>query len=58
MGSKSLALIHDLGDRIQNYSGDQRSSFFLRQGLSMAVQKGYALLISNTLTVLPNSPFA
>ena len=56
MGPKSLALIRDLGDHIRNYSGDERSSFFLRQRLSMAVQRGNALLISNTLPVLPNSP--
>ena len=58
MGPKSLALIRDLGDRIQNYFGNERSSFFLRQRLSMLVQRGNALLISNTLPVLPNSPFA
>ena len=57
MGPKSLALIRNLEDRIRNYSGDERSSFFLRQGLSVAVQRGNALLISNTLPVLPNSLF-
>ena len=57
MGPKSLALICDLGDRIWNYSGNERSSF-LRQRLSVAVQRGSAFLISNTLPVLPNSPFA
>ena len=43
---------------IQNYSGDERSSFFLCQRLSVVVQRGYVFLISNTSPVLPSSPFA
>ena len=58
MGPKSLALIFDLGDCIRNYSGDERSYLLLHQKVSVAVQRGNVFLISNTLPVLPSSPFA
>ena len=48
-GAESLKFIQDLGSRIQDASGDKRSTSFLFQRLGICVQRGNAAAILGTL---------
>ena len=50
-GSQGLNLIKDIGRRIQDVTGEKRSTFFLLQNISMAVQRGNAQCIIGTVPV-------
>ncbi len=41
-GSSAKKLISDLGNKIQKETGDQRSTSFLRQRISVGIQRGNA----------------
>jgi len=49
-GSEGLDLIKDIGRRITTVSHDPRSTTFLRQRISMAVQRGNAFCVLGTFT--------
>ena len=44
-GPKSLSFVRELGRRLRDQSGEEKSSTYLIQRLSMAVQRGNALAI-------------
>ena len=48
-GCLGLAFVNELGKRIASVSGDQRATVFLKQRLSLAVQRGNAAAILGTL---------
>ena len=48
-GPEAMAISSALGARLQQVSGDKRSTAFLRQRLSLAVQRGNAAAIRGTL---------
>jgi hypothetical protein len=48
-GSEALKFIDALGDRLKTVSGDVRAAFFLKQRISLAVQRGNAAAILGTL---------
>ena len=50
-GPGALAFVKDLGSRIASTSGEPRSSFFLRQRLDIAVQRGNAVAVRGTVVV-------
>ena len=50
-GPQGLKLIKDIGKRICEVSGEKRSTFFLLQNISMAVQRGNAACIVGTAPV-------
>lgn len=47
-GKEGLSFVNELGRRITSVTGDERSASFLRQRLSMAVQRGNAASILGT----------
>ena len=49
LGPQSLSFIKDLGNRIRSHSGDKLSFKYLLQRISMAVQRGNAISILDTL---------
>ena len=44
-GSQGLKLIKEIGRRIQDVTGEKRSTFFLLQNISIAIQRGNAACI-------------
>ena len=48
-GERGLAFINELGKRIAAVSGDNRSTAFLKQRMSLAVQRGNAAAVHGTL---------
>jgi Reverse transcriptase (RNA-dependent DNA polymerase) len=50
-GPGALALAKDLGSRIASTSGDPRSTFFFRQRLDIAVQRGNAVAVRGTVAL-------
>ena len=48
-GERGLAFINELGKRIAAVSGDNRSTAFLKQRMSLAVQRGNAAAVLGTL---------
>ena len=52
-GEEGLTLIKELGRRIANISFEPRSALFLRQRISLAIQRGNAYCI---LATMPQSP--
>jgi len=48
-GSSGLVFINDLGRRISAVTGEQRATTFLKQRLSLAVQRGNAASVLGTL---------
>jgi len=52
-GSSARSLVGDLGSRITRCTGDHRSTLFLRQRISIALQRGNALSILGTQRHLP-----
>ena len=53
-GPEAMAISSALGARLQQVSGDKRSTAFLRQRMSLAVQRGNAAAIRGTLA--PSDP--
>ena len=51
MGSQGLKLIKEIGSRIREVTGKKRSTFFLMQNISMAIQRGNAQCIIGTVPV-------
>lgn len=49
-GARGLAFINELGRRIAEQTGDPRSTAFLKQRLSLAVQRGNAAAVLGTLS--------
>ena len=47
-GQMGLKFVKDLGSRIADVTGETRSTSFLFQSLSMAIQRGNAISISGT----------
>ena len=54
-GSRSLSLFHALGCRIRHYSGDEPATTYLLESISVAVQRGNALLVMDTLPPVSSS---
>ena len=48
-GPGAVALAKDLGGRITSISGDPRATFFFRQRLDVAVQRGNAAAVRGTV---------
>ena len=48
-GERGLAFINELGKRIATVSGDNRSTAFLKQRISLDVQRGNAAAVHGTL---------
>ena len=48
-GPEGVHLIKSIGQKIQNLTGEKRSTFFLFQSISMAVQRGNAASILGTV---------
>jgi hypothetical protein len=48
-GKDARELVSELGGRLATLSGDSRSSAFLRQRLSIAIQRGNAAAIRGTM---------
>ena len=48
-GPNAAEFISELGKRLSNITGDPRSTAFLRQRISMAVQWGNAICLKETL---------
>ena len=46
---RSLSIIHVLGRKIHQYSGNELATSYLLQTISVAVQRGNALLVTDTL---------
>ena len=55
-GTAGLAFVNEVGRRIFSVSGDPRAASFLRQRLSMAVQRGNAASVLGTLALPPENP--
>ena len=51
-GPQGLKLIKDIGRKIRDVTGEKRSTFFLSQSISIAIQKGNAACLMGTV---PNS---
>ena len=49
IGHEGACLIKDIGKKIQDLTGEKRSTFFLYQSISMAVQRGNAASILGTV---------
>ena len=49
-GACGLAFVNEIGRRIANVNGDPRSTAFLKQRLSLAVQHGNAASVLGTLS--------
>ena len=50
-GSQGLKLIKEIGRKISDVTGERRSTFFLLQNISMAIQLGNAACIIGTVQV-------
>jgi hypothetical protein len=50
-GPECVAFVHDLGRRLTLATGDTREPAFLRQRLSIAVQRGNVLAVRGTVTL-------
>ena len=50
-GSQGLKLIKEIGRKICDITGEKRSTFFLLQNISMAIQRGNAACIIGTVPV-------
>ena len=48
-GTRGHKLIKDIGKKLKESSGENRSTFFLTQRISMAIQRGNASCILNTV---------
>ena len=48
-GTEGLSFIKTIGQKIQRLTGNKRSTFFLFQSISIAVQRGNAASILGTL---------
>ena len=48
-GPESARLIKSIGKKIQDHTGEKRSTFFLFQSISMAIQRGNAASILGTV---------
>ena len=51
-GSEGHKLIKEIGNKIKEVTGENRSTFFLTQAISMAIQRGNSACILGTI---PNS---
>ena len=49
-GARGLSFINEVGRRIAEQTGDPRSTAFLKQRLSLAVQRGNAAAVLGTLS--------
>ena len=49
MGSGAMEYLADLGQRLENFTGDKRSLRFLQQRLSIAILRGNAASVLGTL---------
>ena len=50
-GSQGLSLIKEIGAKIREVTGEKRSTFYLLQNISMAIQRGNAACIIGTVPV-------
>ena len=50
-GSQGLNLIKEIGKRISEVTGEKRSTFYLLQNISMAIQRGNTSCVIGTVTV-------
>ena len=50
-GSQGLKLIKEIGRKIQDVTGEKRSTFYLLQNISMAIQRGNASCVIGTVPV-------
>lgn len=50
-GSQGLSLIKEIGRKIREVTGEKRSTFYLLQNISMAIQRGNAPCIIGTVPV-------
>ena len=60
-GERGLAFINDVGRRVAAITGDNRSTAFPKQRMSLAVQRGNAAavgLLGTFIGLLRNSPFS
>ena len=48
-GSQGLKLVKDIGRKICEATGEKRSTYFLLQNISMAIQRGNAASILGTV---------
>ena len=48
LGSKSLKFIKEIGKKMSEATGEKRSTFFLSQSISVAIQRGNAACIIGT----------
>ena len=48
-GTQGLKLIKDIGRKIKGVTGENRSTFYLCQNISVAIQKGNAACIMGTV---------
>ena len=48
-GQGACKLIHEVGKRIQAVTGEMRSTMYLKQAISMAVQRGNVISVLATL---------
>ena len=55
-GEQAQRFVADLGKRIAAVTGDNRETMYLRQRLSIAIQRGNALSIRGTLSLDRNQP--
>ena len=53
-GPEGAAIIKSLGKMIQNRTGEKRSTFFLFQAISLAVQRGNAASVLGTARIGEN----
>ena len=53
-GPEGAAIIKSLGKMIQNRTGEKRSTFFLFQAISLAVQRGNAASVLDTARIGEN----
>ena len=56
-GPQSLAFLKDLGKRIQQRTGEDKAGHYLLQQLSVAVQRGNYISISDSLGGLSSHTF-
>ncbi len=49
LGPKSMTFVKELGGRVARVTGDQKSSYYLLQRLSVAVQRGNAASVMGTI---------
>ena len=50
-GSQGLKLMKEIGRKIREVTGEKRSTFFLLQNISMAIQRGNASCVIGTVPV-------